>query len=79
MVIFVASLVCACLRKVVVIRHVDAKTVAVKEMGISFTDIAGVACLVPADEYSILLCLHLCVTVLELMADVAERAFSLRS
>jgi len=79
MVIFVVSLVCACLRKVVVIRHVDVKTVAVKEMVVSFTDIAGVARLVPADEFSILLCLHLCVIVLDLLATVVERAFSLRS
>jgi len=63
----------------VVIRHVDLKTVAVKEMAVSFTDIAGVACLVPADEFIFLLCLHLCVTVLYLLADVIERAFSLRS
>jgi hypothetical protein len=79
MVLFVVSLVCACLRKVVVIRHVDVKTVAVKEMVVSSTDIAGVTCLVPADEFYILLCLHLCVTVLDLLADVIERAFSLRS
>jgi len=79
MVIFVVSLVCACLRKVVVIRHVDVKTVAVKEMIVSFTDIAGVACLVPADEICILLCLHLCVIGLDLQAYVVERAFSLRS
>ena len=79
MVIFVLSLVCIRLRKVLVIRHVDVKPVAVKQMVVSFTVIAGVTCLVPADEFCVVLCMHLCVTMFDLLlAYVVQLAFGLR-
>ena len=52
------------------IRHVDVKPGAVKEIVASFAVIAGVACMVPSDEFSVLLCLHLCVTMFDMLADV---------